>query len=59
MAEAGPWPDHARFGADGLVVAGLPAEELARRYGTPLLVVDEDHLRARARTFATLFPHPL
>jgi len=59
MTEAGPWPDHAVFGIDGLVIAGIPAEELARRYGTPVLVVDEDHLRARARTFASLFPHPL
>ncbi|HEX6231341.1 MAG TPA: diaminopimelate decarboxylase [Actinomycetota bacterium] len=55
----GPWPDHVSFGPDGLVVAGARAEDLARRYGTPLLVVDEDHLRARARTFASLFPHPL
>jgi diaminopimelate decarboxylase len=60
MAEtAGPWPDHAAFGPEGLSVAGVRAEDLASRYGTPLLVVDEDHLRARARTFATLFPHPL
>ncbi len=59
MTEGGPWPDHARFGAQGLVVAGVAAEELARRYGTPLLVADEDHLRDRARAFATLFPHPL
>ncbi len=59
MTEGGPWPDHAVFGADGLAIAGVPAEDLARRYGTPVLVVDEDHLRARARTFASLFPHPL
>jgi diaminopimelate decarboxylase len=59
MPEAGPWPDHALFGAEGLVIAGVPATELAARYGTPLLVVDEDHLRARARAFAALFPHPL
>ena len=59
MPEGGPWPDHALFGAGGLAIAGVTAEELARRYGTPLLVVDEEHLRARARTFAELFPHPL
>jgi diaminopimelate decarboxylase len=59
MAETGPWPDHASFAPDGLVVAGVRAEELARRFGTPLLVVDEAHLRRRARTFAELFPHPL
>jgi len=55
----GPWPDHAAFGPDGLRIAGIGAEDLANRYGTPLLVVDEEHLRARARTFAALFPHPL
>ena len=59
MTEAGPWPDHAVFGSDGLVIAGVPAQELSRRYGTPVLVVDENHLRDRARTFASLFPHPL
>jgi diaminopimelate decarboxylase len=59
MPEPGPWPDHASFGPRGLSIAGIPAEELATRYGTPLLVLDEDHLRARARTFASLFPHPL
>ncbi len=59
MPDAGPWPDHARFGPLGLEIAGIPASDLARRFGTPLLVVDEEHLRARARAFATLFPHPL
>jgi diaminopimelate decarboxylase len=59
MTEAGPWPDHATFGPGGLSIAGISAVDLAGRYGTPLLVADEDHLRARARTFATLFPHPL
>src|SRR3990170_3639020 len=34
-------------------------ERDADRYGTPLLVADESHLRERARTFARLFPHPL
>ena len=59
MPEPGPWPDHAEFGPSGLSIGRMSAEELARRYGTPLLVVDEEHLRARARTFASLFPHPL
>lgn len=55
----GPWPAHASFGDRGLVVAGVPAMSLAERYGTPLLIVDEEHLRDRARTFAELFPHPV
>ncbi len=59
MASGGPWPDHATFAPDGLRIAGTSAEALARRYGTPLLVVDEEHLRTRVRAFAALFPHPL
>jgi diaminopimelate decarboxylase len=59
MGEAGPWPAGATFDERGLSVGGVSAEELAERFGTPLLVVDERDLRARARTFAELFPHPL
>jgi diaminopimelate decarboxylase len=40
-------------------IGGVAAPELASRYGTPLLVVDEAHVRARCRAFAELFPHPL
>ncbi|HEU5065693.1 MAG TPA: hypothetical protein VFT86_07360, partial [Gaiellaceae bacterium] len=57
--DAGPWPANATFDERGLSVAGMRASELARRFGTPLLVADESHLRERARTFARLFPHPL
>jgi diaminopimelate decarboxylase len=57
--DAGPWPANVTFDDRGLSVAGITAEELADRYGTPLLVADESHLRERARTFARLFPHPL
>ena len=60
MPEAGrPWPGNARFEPDGLRIGGMTAEALAARYGTPLLVVDEEHLRERCRRFAELFPHPL
>lgn len=34
-----------------LVLAGVRATELARRFGTPALVIDEGALRARARAF--------
>ena len=44
---AAPWPATAVFGPDGLTIAGISAAVLADRYGTPLLVVDEDDLRAR------------
>ena len=42
--------------ADGvLTVAGLSVTEIAEQVGTPVYVVDEDDLRARARDFATAF----
>jgi diaminopimelate decarboxylase len=52
----GPWPENARFGPRGLEVAGALAEDLARRYGTPLLLVDEADLRIRCRSFGAAFP---
>ena len=58
-AAGGPWPANARFGPVGLSIGGVLAEELAARYGTPLLVADEEHIRNRCRSFARLFPHPL
>ena len=58
-AASGPWPASARFGPLGLSIAGVLAEDLAARYGTPLLVADERHIRNRCRVFARLFPHPL
>jgi diaminopimelate decarboxylase len=58
-AAGGPWPANARFGPQGLSIGGVLAEALAARYGTPLLVADEEHIRERCRSFARLFPHPL
>src|SRR6266545_1244299 len=58
-AAGGPWPANARFGPVGLSIGGVLAEDLAARYGTPLLVADEEHIRNRCRAFAKLFPHPL
>ena len=55
----GPWPASARFGPRGLSIGGILAEDLAARYGTPLLVADEEHVGERCRAFARLFPHPL
>jgi diaminopimelate decarboxylase len=51
-----PWPANAAFGPTGLEIAGLPATELAERYGTPLLVFDEEDVRARMRAARALFP---
>jgi len=48
-----PWhllPEGSTVGDDGwLAVAGCSTQDLAREFGTPLFVYDEDHLRARCR----------
>lgn len=50
------WPASARRTADGaLEVAGVGVGELAERFGTPLYVLDEDEVRARARRTLTAF----
>ncbi|MUN61743.1 diaminopimelate decarboxylase [Kocuria sediminis] len=50
------WPEAFRRDAEGvLTVAGIPATELAERYGTPSYVYSEDTFRARAREFRTAF----
>ncbi|GAA3649387.1 diaminopimelate decarboxylase [Microbacterium marinilacus] len=46
----GVWPASARRDDDGaLIVAGVAAPELAREFGTPVQVLDEDEVRSRAR----------
>lgn len=56
---ASPWPAGGRFEEDGLSIQGVPASLLAERYGTPLLVIDEDDLRTRCAAFAEAFPRVL
>jgi diaminopimelate decarboxylase len=51
-----PWPANARFADAGLTIAGVPAVELAGRFGTPLLVFDEADIRARMRGMRRAFP---
>ncbi|MDY6055601.1 diaminopimelate decarboxylase [Micrococcus sp.] len=41
----------ARTDAGELAVQGVPASALAAEFGTPLIVLDEDDFRARARAF--------
>jgi len=49
-------PDNASIGADGrLRVGGCDVLELAERFGTPLFVYDEAHLRARCREAVAAF----
>jgi diaminopimelate decarboxylase len=46
------FPPHVSLGPDGhLTIAGVGAEQIAEEFGTPAYVVDEDHLRDRARRF--------
>ncbi|MGH9039104.1 MAG: diaminopimelate decarboxylase family protein, partial [Acidimicrobiia bacterium] len=49
-------PESASVMADGrLRVAGVDVGDLADRYGTPLFVYDEEHLRARCREYRKHF----
>jgi len=50
------WPRNLIRGADGEVsVAGVRVTDLARDYGTPLFVIDEDDFRSRCRQMADAF----
>ncbi|MET9402832.1 diaminopimelate decarboxylase [Kitasatospora sp. NPDC002965] len=54
---AGPWPASARPGRGGdLTVGGVSLAEAADRFGTPLYVLDEAEVRARARAFRQALP---
>ena len=54
-----PWsllPENSSVGPTGqLLIGGCDTLELARQFGTPLFVYDEDHLRARCREAAAAF----
>jgi diaminopimelate decarboxylase len=50
------WARNVERGPDGVLsVAGIPVDAIAREFGTPSYVMDEDDFRARARTFAQAF----
>src|SRR6476469_7961116 len=50
-------PDSAAVGDGGwLTVGGCSTDALAREFGTPLFVYDEQHLRARCREAVAAFP---
>jgi diaminopimelate decarboxylase len=59
MRAGEPWPASASFGPEGLEIAGITAEALAAGHGTPLVIVDEDDLRARCRAMRARFPRVL
>ncbi|MFC4856728.1 diaminopimelate decarboxylase [Actinophytocola glycyrrhizae] len=53
------WPRNAARGEDGVVrLAGVDVRDLAREYGTPLFVMDEDDFRSRCREHAAAFGDP-
>lgn len=53
---AGVWPERAHRDAAGtLHLGGVSANELADTFGTPVLVIDEDEVRTRARTAVASF----
>jgi diaminopimelate decarboxylase len=52
----GVWPETAERSTDGVLrIGGLDVRDLAATYGTPLLVLDEDDLRARCRAWREAF----
>ncbi|MFV2174328.1 diaminopimelate decarboxylase [Actinomadura sp. LOL_016] len=49
------WPRHAAREDGALSVGGVDVRDLAREYGTPLYVYDEDDVRSRMREYASAF----
>lgn len=53
------WPRNASRGDDGVVsIAGVKLTDIAERFGTPVMVVDEDDFRSRCRDMAAAFGGP-
>ena len=51
-------PDTAVIGANGaLAIGGCNVADLAREYGTPVFIYDEEHLRARCHEAVRAFGH--
>jgi diaminopimelate decarboxylase len=50
------YPEHSEVRDGRLAIGGCDALELVREFGTPLYVVAEDDLRARAREFTAAMP---
>ncbi|GAB3208444.1 diaminopimelate decarboxylase [Marinactinospora thermotolerans] len=49
------WPRTARRVDGEITIGGVAVSELAREYGTPLFVLDEEDFRARARDYRLAF----
>lgn len=53
------FPHSARADGGALSLGGVPADELARRHGTPLVVYCEETIRAQARAYRAAAPNAL
>ena len=53
------FPDTAAVEGGRLVLGGVPTDELAREFGTPVVVYDEATIRASARAYAAAAPGAL
>ena len=51
-----PWPESARRSSADITVGGVSLTGLAARHGTPLYVLDEAEVRARARAYRRALP---
>ncbi|MFE5330635.1 diaminopimelate decarboxylase [Embleya sp. NPDC056575] len=56
VLDPGVWPRSAQALGTDLVVGGLPAVELAERFGTPLYLLDEQHVRDTCRAYRRALP---
>lgn len=53
------WPRNARRGDDGVLrLADIDVRDLAERFATPLMVLDEEDFRGRCREFGAAFGDP-
>ncbi|MFI1384597.1 diaminopimelate decarboxylase [Embleya sp. NPDC020886] len=56
VVDAAVWPRSTRAHGGDLAVGGLPLAELAERFGTPLYVLDEQHVRDTCRAYRRALP---
>src|SRR5262249_62152278 len=55
VADLSLFPPSAAVDGEDLLIGGIPASEIATRFGTPAFVIDEQALRARAREYLAAF----
>jgi len=55
VADLSLFPPSATVDGEDLLIGGIPLSEIASRFGTPVFVIDEQALRARAREYLAAF----